>query len=500
MSGAVVTLLIRVSAALSVILGGLLWVDWAVLHGAIPTIVYLAIAGLAIWYGRETNTYIIAGVGTFFLLVKVLQLILKPTLQLDIYAPLTVVLHVGVSIFSLWLIARLVSLRQGRIDALSEMNTELAYANLKQQASEQKMLDSEQFLRTVFDTVTDGIVTINKDGIIKSANGAMPNITGYAVEDLIDMNVEELMPASYRQAHRTGMQRYLAGGESRIIGKGLVQVEVLHRDGTIFPVEVGITQASVKDEGIFVGTFRDISQRKRLETEREEMIKQLEQSNMELDNFVRAASHDLKSPLRAIDKTSEWLAESLSESTNREDLNTLSLMRRRVGRMERLLDDLTSYARIGKSQDDRFRETISGDELMTDILLLAAPTDNFRIEWSDAFREIQISRMPLEQVLLNLITNAIKHHDKGRGRVSVDVQTDGSEWQISVSDDGPGIDPEYHDRIFKMFETLQSRDVVEGSGLGLSIVQKQIESVGGRIWLNSQPGAGSTFYFTWPKA
>ena len=499
MSGAVITLLIRVSAALSVILGGLLWVDWAVLHGAIPTIVYLAIAGLAIWYGRETNTYIIAGFGTFFLLVKVLQLILKPTLQLDIYAPLTVVLHVGVSIFSLWLIARLVSLRQGRIDALSEMNTELAYANLKQQTSEQKMLDSERFLRTVFDTVTDGIVTINKDGIIKSANGAMSNITGYAVEDLIDMNVEELMPASYRQAHRAGMQRYLSGGESRIIGKGLVQVEALHRDGTVFPVEVGITQASVKDEGIFVGTFRDISQRKRFETEREEMIKQLEQSNMELDNFVRAASHDLKSPLRAIDKTSEWLAESLSESSNREDLHTLSLMRRRVGRMERLLDDLTSYARIGKSQDDRFRETISGDELMTDILLLAAPPDNFTIEWSDAFREIKVSRMPLEQVLLNLITNAIKHHDKGRGRVSVDVQTDGSEWQISVSDDGPGIDPVYHDRIFKMFETLQSRDVVEGSGLGLSIVQKQIESVGGRIWLDSLPGAGSTFCFTWPK-
>ena len=168
--------------------------------------------------------------------------------------------------------------------------------------------------------------------------------------------------------------------------------------------------------------------------------------------------------------------------------------------MERLLDDLTSYARIGKSQDDRFRETISGDELMTDILLLAAPPDNFTIEWSDAFKQIQVSRMPLEQVLLNLITNAIKHHDKGRGRVSVDVQTDGSEWQISVSDDGPGIGPEYHNRIFKMFETLQSRDVVEGSGLGLSIVQKQIESVGGRIWLDSQPGAGSTFYFTWPKA
>jgi signal transduction histidine kinase len=167
--------------------------------------------------------------------------------------------------------------------------------------------------------------------------------------------------------------------------------------------------------------------------------------------------------------------------------------------MERLLDDLLDYARMGKNPDARHAEIVTGDQLMNDILLLLGPPAGCAIQVSPNFAGIRVPRMPLQQVLFNLVSNAIKHHDKEEKHIAVTVEDVGAFYLFAVTDDGPGIPPQYHDRVFEIFQTLKPRDQVEGSGMGLAVVRKNVESAGGTIGLASAEGEGSTFRFTWPK-
>jgi signal transduction histidine kinase len=226
---------------------------------------------------------------------------------------------------------------------------------------------------------------------------------------------------------------------------------------------------------------------------------QLEHANKDLEEFAYAASHDLKAPLRVIDNASKWLEEDLQEHLTAETRENMNLLRGRIRRMEKLLDDLLEYSRIGKTEDSRYAETITGDVLMVNILELLSPPDGFLVTTSLGFTAIHVRRMPLQQILMNLISNAIKHHDKKHGCIDVTVEDVGANYVFTVKDDGPGIAAEFQDQIFKMFLTLKPRDEVEGSGMGLAMVRKNIEVFGGKLSLESTEGQGSAFRFTWPK-
>jgi PAS domain S-box-containing protein len=225
---------------------------------------------------------------------------------------------------------------------------------------------------------------------------------------------------------------------------------------------------------------------------------QLRAANKELEEFAYVASHDLKAPLRVIDNASKWLEEDLEEHLTDETREHLTLLRNRVGRMEKLLDDLLDYARIGKTTDNRYSETIAGNVLMGNVLALLDPGE-LTLSVSPRFADIQVCRMPLQQILMNLIGNAIKHHDKKKGHIEVAVEDNGDGYTFTVRDDGPGIPAQFHDQVFKMFQTLKPRDQVEGSGMGLALVRKNAELFGGVIQLESTEGEGSTFRLTWPR-
>lgn len=225
----------------------------------------------------------------------------------------------------------------------------------------------------------------------------------------------------------------------------------------------------------------------------------VEAVNKELDEFAYVASHDLKAPLRVIDNASRWLEEDLAQHLTDETKENMALLRGRVRRMEKLLDDLLDYSRVGRKFDDRYQEIVTGTELIGNILAMLSPPAGFTVTVSPNFAAVGVPRMPLQQILMNLIGNAIKHHDKQEGRIEVAVEDQGDFLAFAVKDDGPGIPKEYHGKIFKMFQTLKPRDQVEGSGMGLAIIKKHLDYYGGTIAVESDTGKGSTFRFTWPK-
>jgi PAS domain S-box-containing protein len=247
------------------------------------------------------------------------------------------------------------------------------------------------------------------------------------------------------------------------------------------------------------GTCTDVDDLKRAEEELVRKTQELMRSNQELDQFAYAASHDLKAPLRVIFNASKWLEEDLEKYLTPSTREDMDLLRRRVLRMEKLLDDLLEYSRIGRTKSEQRVEILSADELMDNILGLISLPEGFTVSLSPKLAGIQVKRMPLQQVLINLIGNALKHHDKKTGCVEVSIEDLGSQLEFAVRDDGPGIPPEFHEQIFKMFQTLKPRDQVEGSGMGLAMVRKYIEFAGGEIAVESGVGRGSTFRFSWPK-
>lgn len=227
-----------------------------------------------------------------------------------------------------------------------------------------------------------------------------------------------------------------------------------------------------------------------------ETVEQLQTANRELDDFAHAASHDLKTPLRAIHHLTEFIAEDLADCGAANAKADLIALQRRVLRMERMLDGLLHYSRIGR-QPERYERCSLQDVVSRALSLLEIPpTIDVLPQQMDI--EMTVARTPLEQVIRTLVDNAVKHHDAAEGRIEITANRLGDMVEIAIEDDGPGIAPEYQQRIFGMFQTLKRRDEVEGSGIGLALVERTVQRNGGQVAVESTPGEGALFRFTWP--
>ncbi len=227
------------------------------------------------------------------------------------------------------------------------------------------------------------------------------------------------------------------------------------------------------------------------------MPHELERSNRELDQFAYSASHDLRSPLRAIAQMTSWMTEDHGKELPEDVCRDLGLIQRRVRRMQQLLDDMLDYARAGRQDGDLTQ--VDAEKLVQEIIDLLGPPAGFSV-CVGAMPTLITHRAPLSQVLRNLIGNAIKHHDRAVGHIEISASDLGNAIEFVVRDDGPGIPREYHEEIFQMFSTLKPRDVLEGSGMGLAMVRKILDNRKGEIHVESAEGRGTTFRFTWPKS
>jgi two-component system, LuxR family, sensor kinase FixL len=285
-----------------------------------------------------------------------------------------------------------------------------------------------------------------------------------------------------------------------------------HEDAEIYIPEkdiwVAVSADPVSDDEedtpFFVHIIRDITYRKKAEVtlgklnlDLHQIVQELKKSNQELRSFAHVIAHDLKSPLRGIGTLAGGLIRKYDKLLDDEGKNQLRLLIIRVKRMGDFIDGILRYSEIGHFIEELQDVDISA--LLSEIIGESAIPENFEISITQDLPVVRCQRLRLKQVFQNLMSNAIKYIDKPKGKIEIGCTEDNEFWQFSVSDNGCGIKEQYFEKIFEIFQTLAPRDKTENTGIGLTIVKKIVETYGGKVWLNSTLGQGSTFYFTLPK-
>jgi signal transduction histidine kinase len=226
--------------------------------------------------------------------------------------------------------------------------------------------------------------------------------------------------------------------------------------------------------------------------------KELEKTNRELDKFASIVSHDLKAPLRAIGNITGWIEEDLGPAFQGDVKKNFNVIKQRVHRMEDLINGLLEYSKADRKKGDVL--SVDVNSLVKDTLEFIGKPENVHLEIPRPLPVVNADKLRLEQVFSNLMDNAIKYSNKEKVNITITWEDKPDEWIFRVTDNGPGIDKQYHEKVFIIFQTLNRRDAVESTGVGLAIVKKIIEEQGGKIWIESEVGKGASFIFSWPKS
>jgi PAS domain S-box-containing protein len=332
------------------------------------------------------------------------------------------------------------------------------------------------------------MVMVDRGGTIVLVNREIERLFGYPREELLGQTIDKLVPRDTRDAHPEHRGTFFAHPQSRAMGAGR-DLHGRRRDGTEVPVEIGLNPIETDDGMCVLASVVDISGRKRAEQE-------LKRSNEELERFAYVASHDLQEPLRTVASYVQLLERRYADKLDADANDFIGFAVEGAKRMQRLIDDLLAFSRVG---------TLGGALIpIAADLPVDASIENLGAAIAESDAVIERAALPvvlgdatqLRLLFTNLIGNAIKFRGAERVTVRISAVRDGSFWRLSVSDNGIGIAPEYFDRIFVIFQRLHLREEFAGTGIGLAICKKIVERHGGRIWVESEPGKGSTFSFT----
>ena len=351
---------------------------------------------------------------------------------------------------------------------------------------EEVLRESEAKYSALVENSRDGIVIL-QDGVMKFVNTASLEIVGYTPEELLGIDFLKMVTPEDREMV---MKRYA----DRMAGKevpSIYEIALIRKDGITVPVEVNATFINYEGRPADLVVIRDITERKRAEEE-------LRRSNQELEHFAYIASHDLQEPLRMVSSYTQLLAQRYKDKLDADADEFIHYVEDGVSRMRALINGLLVYSRVGTS-GAAFELTdceAAFDCALTN--LQVAVDESGAVITHHPLPVVMADASQLTQVFQNLIGNAIKFCSQELPRIHVAAEPRGNEWLFSIRDNGIGIDPQYHDRIFDMSQRLHSRTEYPGSGVGLAICDKVVKRHGGRIWVESQTGKGATFYFTIP--
>lgn len=363
--------------------------------------------------------------------------------------------------------------------------------------AEGALRDSEARIRAIINSALDAVITIDEKGKVTAWNKQAADTFGWTHDEIIGKSLSDtIIPHAHRAGHNTGMKHFMKTGEGPVLNNR-IEIIGLRKSGEIFPIELAIVPIKLEKEWFFSAFVRDITEKKAIEARQEKLLSRLEAANKELRDFAYVVSHDLKAPLRAIGSLSQWIAEDYADKFDDDGRQQLSLLTGRVARMRDLINGILDYSQVGRTNQQTapvdLRETVHG------VVDLLGPEGEKAVTITGEYPTVTLNAISIQQVFMNLISNAIKYSDKEDCQVEVGCEQREKDWLFWVKDNGPGIDSKYHDKIFRIFQTLSARDKVEATGIGLAIVRKTVQLYGGKIWVESASNEGATFYFTLPQ-
>lgn len=355
---------------------------------------------------------------------------------------------------------------------------------------------AEARFRELVGTSPTAILALDQSGLIVVSNREAERLVGVDESALLGRAFGELMAEDSRVALEEEIDGASRGEEGT--RRTSFDARLVHTDGHEVPVEVALTTLDDEGDTTVLVCVVDLTAREEARQTLMERADELARSNKDLDDFAHVASHDLKAPLRGISQLAMFIEEDAGDRLPEASRADLALLRGRVARLDRLLDGLLEYSRVGRIESKPVR--VDARAVLRDVAELYVPAARFRLEVHADLPEVFAPPTAVEIVLRNLLMNAVKHHDQPYGVIRVRGHADAASTHIFVEDDGPGIPRTYAHKAFQLFQTLHPRDEVEGSGMGLALVRKAMTSCGGSIDLTDGTGRGACFHIRWPRA
>jgi PAS domain S-box-containing protein len=365
--------------------------------------------------------------------------------------------------------------------------------------TEKALRASEDRYRRITEAVTDYIFTVRfeQGRPIETIHGETSvAVTGYTSEELtMDPGLW------FNMVHPDDWELVRQQTSQCISGQEIKPIEhrIVRKDGSIRWVRRTLVRNCDSAGRLmsYEGLLQDVTELKLAEQVQMQLMTELEHTTQELADFSYITAHDLKAPLRGIGSLAGWLSTDYAEKLDEQGRENIRMLLSRVKRMYNLIDGVLQYTRITRTKEKK--TTVDLNEVAAEEIAKISPPENVEIAIDEALPVVTCGRESIRQVIYNLLSNAVKYMDKPQGKVTIGWGEEDGCWKFSVTDNGCGIEKRHFGKIFKMFQTLSPRDKVEGTGVGLTIAKKIVESWGGRIWVESKPGEGSTFHFTLPK-
>lgn len=352
--------------------------------------------------------------------------------------------------------------------------------------------------QVLFDNAPDAQLIVDADGAITLANTMAETLFGYAREELVGAKVEILIPQAARERHVSHRQSYSQHPNPRPMGL-LSELLAVKKNGQTIPVEISLSPARIDGQLSIIVSIRDATERKQREQLLQRQTEDLARSNKELERFAYIASHDLQEPLRMVSSYVQLLGRRYKGKLDVDADEFIHFAVDGANRMQALINDLLDYSRVGRGEMKY--KMVDIEEIVLTALSNLQPQIQENNAVVDYTSMPKLYGLPIELTRLfqNLISNAIKYRSERPLTIHISCRDEGDQWRFGVADNGIGIEPQHHRKIFEVFRRLHAKHDYPGTGIGLAVCQKIATLHDGKIWVESSFGEGSEFIFTISK-